>query len=1005
MLHFILLYHSHILNINERSKSRFTILFYIIVYIKEFNSGYFSRFRSTIYYLCTTIMAEAAVFFLLEKLTFLLEEDVKLVKGIKEEVEYVKDELERMTAFLGVADAAEESDPELKVWVKQVRDVAYDTEAVLDRCMLQMTHKDLRHYNKLHIFCIKILGFIKNLRFNFKINHEIQSIRARINNVTEGHRRYRYKFNIPDQGLNSLIVNNTAYERRGDALLLEESELVGIERRKRELIGLIMEQDSGLKVVSVVGMGGLGKTTLVKKVYDEVALKKNFQSHAWVTVSQSFKIEELLKDLIHQLLDEIKQPVPQEVNSMNSNQLKVVIKQFLRQRRYILVFDDIWSVEAWDCIKFALSNNVCGSRVIITTRLIDVASYSSRQTDGYVYEMKPLSAEESWSLFCQKTFWGSLCPPHLKELSMSILKRCAGLPLAIVAIGGVLATKSVTRIDDWVMLNQSLGAELEGNDRLESMKLILSLSFSDLPYYLKYCFLHLSIYPEDYVIEKNKLIRIWVAEGFVKEKEGRTMEEVAEGYLNELVNRNLIRVVRYNDDGSFKSGCLHDFLREMLLLKSRDQNFVITTTGQHTIWPNKVRHLSIHGKLSNLQLKSCGSHLLSLLAFDMEDTQFMLNLLVVLNNCRMLKVLDLTGVPLETIPETVFSLFHLRYLGLRSTKVNFIPRSIAKLQKLETLDLKNTYVTELPCEILDLQHLRHLLVYRHVEYSYLPFDCIHGFKSLQGIGRLTSLQKLSFIEATFGSGIFSQLEMMKELRRVSILKLRRDDGISLCRSLQSLHKVRSLSLSSIKEDEILDLQYVSSPPPLLQRLYLKGRLARFPKWIQSLQSLVKIYFKWSRLEEDPLEYLQELPNLVHLEFLVGYIGNELCFKAGMFQKLQLLNLDKVEPMSWVIIEKGSMIALEKLIIQRCNFLQSVPIGIEWLSKVKHLEFFDMPDDFIAKIQQHGEDYKKVAHIPEVYYTYWKNDGWEANPLEGQCKNGNFSSSDVATKIYGRRNSL
>ncbi|KAL3506662.1 hypothetical protein ACH5RR_032044 [Cinchona calisaya] len=883
-------------------------------------------------------MAETAVFFLLEKLTLLLEEELKMVMGFKEEVEYIKDELERMTAFLRVADAAEESDPELKVWVKQVRDVTYDIEAILDKCTLHLMQNELPHCNTLYIFFTKILRSIKSLRFSYKIGCEIQSIKSRINNVADGHQRYRNKFNIPDHGLNLLVVNNAMYERRDDALLLEEVDLIGIEWRKTELIGLIKEKNSPFKVVSVVGMGGLGKTTLVKKVYDEAAFKKNFQSHAWVTFSQSFKIEELLKGLLQQLFDEIKQPVSQEVNTMNCNQLKVIIKQFLRQRRYLLVFDDIWSTHAWDSIKLALPNNIFGSCVIITTRLIDVASYSSKQSDGYIYEMKPLSIGEAWSLFCQKTFEGSSCPSHLRELSMSILKRCAGLPLAIVAISGVLATKSASKIDDWVMLNQSLGAELEGNDRLESVKLILSLSFNDLPYYLKSCLLYLTIYPEDYVIEKNNLIRIWVTEGFVRPKDGRTMEEVAEGYLNELVNRNLIHVVRYNDDGSFKSGCLHDFLREILLSKSRDQNFVITTTGQHTIWPNKVRHLSIHGKLSNLQLKRCGAQLHSLHAFGMEGTQSMSNLLVMLNNCRMLKVLDLRGASLEVVPKVVFKLFHLRYLSLRSTKVKSIPRSIVRLQKLETLDLKDTYITELPSEILHLQHLRHLLVYRHVEYSYLPFDCILGFKALKGIGKLASLQKLSFIEATLGSDIFEQLEMMKELRRVSILKLRKEDGMPLCKSLQMLHKVRAISLSSIKEDEIIDLQYISSPPPFLQRLYLNGRLARFPKWIQYLHSLVKIYFRWSQLEEDPLEYLQELPNLVHLEFLVGYLGSELCFKAGKFQKLQLLNLDKVEPMRIVIIEKGAMTNLEKLIIQRCNFLESVPIGIEWLSNMKYLEF-------------------------------------------------------------------
>ncbi|KAL2511708.1 Disease resistance protein RPM1 [Abeliophyllum distichum] len=149
------------------------------------------------------------------------------------------------------------------------------------------------------------------------------------------------QFNIPEAGSSSVVVNSLAYDHRGDALLVEEAELVGIKGRKSELMGWVMEAGARLGVISVAGMGGLGKTTLVKKVYDDAAVpvKKHFQSHAWITVSESFKIGELLKDTIHQLYDETKQPVPQGINTMSNNQLKEVVKQFLKERRYVIVFD------------------------------------------------------------------------------------------------------------------------------------------------------------------------------------------------------------------------------------------------------------------------------------------------------------------------------------------------------------------------------------------------------------------------------------------------------------------------------------------------------------------------------------------------------------------------------------------------------------------------------------------------------------------------------------------
>ncbi|CAI9764677.1 unnamed protein product [Fraxinus pennsylvanica] len=920
-------------------------------------------------------MTDFAVTFVLDKITILLEEKVNLVKNVRQEFEYIRDELERMIAFLRVADAAEDDDPELKVWVKQVRDVAYDTEDIIDDFMLQFHHKS-------DGFLRKFILSIRNLRTHYKIASEIQNIKSRIIEIAEGHRRYSYRFNVPGEASTSRCVSNRGMDRRGDALLLEETELVGIEDPKKQIIRWLVEEESRLKVVSVVGMGGLGKTTLVKKVYDDFVVKKHFQNHAWITVSQSFEVEELLKDTIQQLFEQMKQTPPENLSTMNRNRLKAIIKDFLRQRRYVLVFDDVWSILAWEAIRYALPNENNGSRVILTTRVMDVALSCSQETDGYVYELNPLSEEESWILFCQKTFRGNPCPTHLIEICKSILKRCGGLPLAIVAISGVLSTKREINVDEWKKLNCSLGSELEGNDQLESMKIILSLSFNYLPYYLKPCFLYLSNYPEDHEIEHNTLVRQWIAEGFVKQKVGRSVEEVAQGYLNELVNRSLLSPVTTNDDGSIKTSCIHDFYREIILSISRDQNFITSNNEQNMIWLRRARRLSVHGSFRYTDVKHYGARLCSFLTFHVEDPQSILSILQLLNSCTMLKVLDLRGVPLEKFPGAVLELFNLRYLSLRSTMIKRLPRSIKKLEKLEILDLKETYINELPIEILKLQYLRQLIVYRHIPGSYLHYDYVHGFKVFKGMGSLKFLQKLGFIDASPGSVALEEIAMMSELRRVSITNLRTQDGVALCLCIEKLQKICSLGLRAI-EGDVLDLNHLSSPPLSLQRLYLTGRLANFPKWIQSLPNLVKVYFRWSQLRDDPLEYLQDMPNLVHIEFLASYVGEKLCFKAGKFQKLKLLGLDKLETLCQVIIEEGAMPHLEKLIIQRCNSLEGVPVGIENLSELKVLEFFDMPDEFIGLISpaKHGEDYWKIAHIPEVHHTYWRNGCWEVYPLE------------------------
>ncbi|KAA8525580.1 hypothetical protein F0562_007435 [Nyssa sinensis] len=863
-------------------------------------------------------MAESAVTFLLNKIAALQREEIKLMTGFWGDVRYIKDELERMRAFLREADAKEESDQEIKVWVKQVRDVVYDTEDVLDESTLHL------------------------------------------------------------EGSSSTITSSTWHERRGDALLLEEAELVGIDKHKTKLIGFLVDNEHSLKVISVVGMGGMGKTTLVKKVYDDANVRKHFQTHVWITVSQSFIIEELLKNIIEQLYGGIKQRVHKRISSMDNTGLKMEINKFLHQTRYLLVLDDVWSTLAWEALKCAFPNNNCGSRIMLTTRIVDTASTSCTNFHGNEYHMDPLSRKESWTLFCKKTFRVDYCPPHLKELCRGILKRCEGLPLAIVAISGLLSTKDTRRVDEWEIIHPSLGAELEGNDKLGSMKKILSLSYNDLPYYLKACFLYFSIFPEDDQIKCKRLIRLWIAEGFVEGKAGQTPEEVAEGYLEELVNRSLIQIARRTRNGRVSTCRTDDLLREIILSKSREQNFATVANKNNTRLLEKIRRLSIHERLRNIQQSKSISQVRSLFLFRVADSQDESPVAALFSGgLKLLRVLDLEGAPLEIFPSEVVNLFNLRYLSLRGTKVKKIPSSIRRLQHLETLDLKHTYVTELPVEILKLQQPRHLLVYRYQKRSSSPFHSTYGFKAPPGMGCLTSLQKLCFVEAIQGSDILRELGRLTQLRRLGITKLRREDGMELCSSIQKLGVLRSLDINSINDDEIIDIQCMSAPPQYLQRLWLQGCLEMLPPWILSLHSLVKLRLRWSQLGYDPLESLQALPNLSELQLRQAYSGDELHFNAGGFQGLKVLHLHDLKGLRRVIVEDKAMPSLEELRIIGCELLEAMPSGIEFLTKLKSMAFADMDNELIRKLQsKQGDDYSKIMNIPEVYYTYSERGRWK-----------------------------
>ncbi|KAF8394080.1 hypothetical protein HHK36_020285 [Tetracentron sinense] len=251
-------------------------------------------------------------------------------------------------------------------------------------------------------------------------------------------------------------------------------------------------------------------------------------------------------------------------------------------------------------VKLLRGNELHDSDVVImvTTRSSDIAS-SCIEPHGHIYNLESLSPEDSWTLFCKKAFGQNYCPPELQGPSQNILRRCGGLPLAIVAMGGVLSTKEKTLIE-WEIVHRSLGSLLESNDKLKSMKNILSLTYNDLPYYLKPCLLYLGIFPEDYVIGSTRLINLWIAEGFVRDKERMTVEEVAESHLHEVINRSLIQLVETNSEGRVKWFRVHDFIREIIISKSRDHNFGAIAVEHNPKFLEKVRRLSIHNNVDNV---------------------------------------------------------------------------------------------------------------------------------------------------------------------------------------------------------------------------------------------------------------------------------------------------------------------------------------------------------------------------------------------------------------------
>jgi disease resistance protein RPM1 len=503
---------------------------------------------------------------------------------------------------------------------------------------------------------------------------------------------------------------------------------VGIENSKHLLVSWFVEGGEKLSSISVVGMGGMGKTTLVNRVYDSHPIRRSFDTHSWVTVSKSFASTELLRVALRGFLVTANEPVPDNLHSMTDFQLIDALRSYLWRRRYVIVLDDVWTVNAWETIKKAFPDCNCGSRIIFTTRLSNLAE--SIENTSHVYELQPLPENEAWTLFCMKAFRGehkAVCPPELEEMSRNILKKCEGLPLAMVAIGGLLSKKKNGGLE-WKKVHDCLATELKSNNDLGSLRRTLQLSYDNLPYYLKQCYLYLSVFPEDYLIKRMKLIRLWIVERFVEEKQGFTIEEAAEEYLNELVNRSLIQVVEMNYFNRVKTCRVHDLMREIIQMKSREQSFVMIANGTRISKNEKVRRLSIHENSEEVQSDMIFPYLWSLLSFSSHHP-FEHGL----RNYKPLRVLNLDRAPLPSFLPELAELIHLRYLSLRSIMIRELPESIRKLKYFSILDLKRNHVSSFPAWITQLTCLCQLRNYRHSFQSILFFPDIHGMRVPSGI--------------------------------------------------------------------------------------------------------------------------------------------------------------------------------------------------------------------------------------------------------------------------------
>ncbi|XP_050383195.1 disease resistance protein RPM1-like [Argentina anserina] len=909
-------------------------------------------------------MASAAHDLLLGKIVGIIENEASSIARVRDKVDELKQELVSMKAFLKDADGKKAQTEGEEAWVTSVRDSFFDVEDVI----AEFTDHIYQQERGVGVarFLRRTFHIPKNLWYRRHIAKKLDKIKGTIDAVSE--RNHKYGVSVaPGQDITTSHDCNQKWIRdQAEACLFtNEDELVGIEDSKQVLIEHLVNGEQSQTIVSVVGMGGSGKTTLVAQVFNNDIVKRHFNCYAWVTVSQTYVIEDLFRSLIGQFHQSRKEEVPREINSMSYRELVKILVDYLNSKRHLVVLDDVWGINVWEKIKVSLQDKQLGSRVVLTTRNSDIARYGFGLA-SHVHEIPPLEKKNAWELFSRKTFSNhpnKSCPPELEPYAWELLGKCNGLPLAIVALGGLMSSKN--SCSEWSNVRNSLNWHLTSDPVLGSMKTILLLSFNDLSYRLKHCFLYCSLFPEDYLMRRKRLVRLWIAEGFVEHVRGATAEVTAERYLSELCFRSMLQVVEWSGAGRPKECRMHDLMREHALSISEKEKFGVVYDGQNEAI--EARRLSVQSE-GKIKSSTGTSQLRSILVF-VKDTKLP-------SHCRFLRVLDLEKTSITKLPENLGYFFNLRYLNLKGTHIKELPKSIGKLLNLQTLDMRGSKIEGLPKGIAKLVNLRHLIIYRFTGDD-VGFQYLKGTRVPVDVSKLSKLQVLTCVEAE--GGTISQVGCMTQLVRLGITNVKESDSMNLCNNIQKLRLLDWILLNASDEEEILLTDAISSPPPLLRVVILSGRLEKVPLWFQPLQSLAFLSLHWSKLEQDLLPHIEALPNLRSLVLVNAYVGKQLYFRRG-FVKLKELDFRNHPLLTEIIIENGVMSNLHKLGINKCMSLKTVPLGLEYLTDLKTLMLRTVPEDIIQPIRKGGVDRPKVQHIPEIIHFYERSSQWVSEEL-------------------------
>ncbi|KAL5546896.1 hypothetical protein UlMin_006583 [Ulmus minor] len=792
-------------------------------------------------------------------------EEISLAWGVSDELKKLERTVSIIQAVLLDAEEKQAHSRHISAWLAELKDLLLDAEVLLaDFECEELRKKVVKLHGRTRRKVSHFFSVSNPLVFRFSLSHKIKELQKKLDEIAA----QRSKFGLEERHERNQMMN----ERRLTHSYVRASDVIGRDGDKQNIIHLLMEpyDKSNVSVIPICGIGGLGKTTLTKLVYNDEIVKSHFKLKMWVCVSENFDVPRLVKEILDS--------VTGKVNDLNLDQLQNRLRDELKNRRFLLILDDIWSdsPEKWFALRELLMEGPEGSKIIVTTRKQSVANLMGTTS---TYNLKGLPSEDCLSLFIKWAFKDGedRQHPNLVKIGAQIVEKCKGLPLAVTTLGGLLYSKLDET--DWKYIRDNEIWKLEQKE--DHILPALQLSYNELPSYLKQCFHCCSLFPKDYRFNTTDLIQLWMAHGLLVQPNDPTksLEDIGDLYFTQLVSRSFFQDVEVEND-EYYAFYMHDLIHDLSQLMSKNECSIITSPTE--IVQDRVRHLSV--------ACSCDQELACLDKLKTVQTMILLTekkesaslstsfTKKYQSKFKYLKVLGLHNFSFAVLPSDIgSSMKDLRYLDLSfNNRIRELPNSICMLQSLQTLYLRGCgNLTRLPRDINCLISLRFLEI--TTTANFLP--------EMDG---LTSLQYLSLWWCP------NLTSLPKNLRCLTTLIIR--DCGELTLTDNDNEEVSKLSLRKFIVRGLPKLvalpKWLRGCEDTLQVFFVKncGYLTALPRWLPNMTSLQKLHIvECGKLQSLPAEEMHRLTSLQ--KFRISWCAEKLLHSIKAIKNDWLQNID------------------------------------------------------------------------------------------------------------------